>query len=135
MTQAMATITYPLLDTYGKLNGLVLLRDRKMPIALTTDWTHIPNTKTGATPTSYRYVLDVLAVHVVGARLRTSTFNGIFEVANVQEPFSTYRGESRIEVKVGWFGARPRKTWAHLILGDEWELLSHYTGDVVHNIS
>ncbi len=106
-----------------------------MPIELTTDWTDIPNTRAGAKPTSKRYALDVLAVRVVGASLRGSTFDGVFEVADVQVPINKLRNELKVEVKVGWFGARPRKTWAHLTLGDDWELLRHYTGDVVHNIS
>lgn len=106
-----------------------------MPIPLTRDWDEIPDTHRNASPTSLRYVLDSPCVRIVNGRLRGSMVSGVFELANVPSPFDEHSGNRRVQVKVGWFGARPRTTWAHITLGDEWELLPNFTGDVVHNIS
>ncbi len=106
-----------------------------MPIPLTRDWDEIPDTHRNAAPTSERYVLDSPCIRIVNGRLRGSMVSGVCELANVPSPFDEYSGNQRVQVKVGWFGARPKTTWAHITLGVDWELLPNFTGDVVHNIS
>lgn len=106
-----------------------------MPIPLNASWDETPYTHANAAPTSFRYVLDSPCVRIVNGRLRGSIVSGVFELANVPNPFDEYSGNKRVQVKVGWFGAKPRTTWAHITLDADWELLQHYTGEVVHNIS
>jgi hypothetical protein len=106
-----------------------------MPISLTANWDEIPHTHSTAVPTSMRYVLDSPSIRLVDGRIRGATVSGIFELANVAQYFDDFNGNRRVQVKVGWFGAKPRTTWTHIILGDEWELLPNFTGEVVHNIS
>ena len=102
---------------------------------LTKDWSKTPNTHDVATPVEWRDVVDVSAVRITNGPLRGSNFDGVFELANVPLPVSLFQGKLRVEVKVGWFGRRPLKTWAHITLRENWELLKNYSGPVVHNIA
>jgi hypothetical protein len=74
-------------------------------------------------------------VRIVNGYLRGSTFDGIFEVAEVPQPLSLHAGVLRVEVKVGWFGMKPKTSWSHVTLGDKWQLMRNYSDKVVHNLS
>jgi hypothetical protein len=102
---------------------------------LTKDWANTPNTHDSAAPVEWRDVVDVSAVRITNGHLRGSNFDGIFELANVQLPLNLLNGKLKVEVKVGWFGRRPLKSWAHITLREDWALLKNYSGLVVHNIS
>ena len=102
---------------------------------LTKDWSNIPNTHNSAAPVEWRDVVDVPAVRITNGHLRGSNFDGIFELANGPLPLDLFHGKIRIEVKVGWFGRRPKSTWAHITPTEDWELIQNYSGPVVHNIS
>lgn len=103
---------------------------------ISTVWNDAYNTNPNAKPDAVgRHVEDVLAIRIVDGHFRGSNFDGIFEVADVPQPFSVHTGSIRIEVKVGWFGMKPKTTWAHITLGNEWQLLKNYSGRVVHNLS
>lgn len=103
---------------------------------ITTEWNDRYNTCESAQPESAtRHVLDVLAVRIVNGYLRGSTFDGVFEVADVPQPFSLHSGVIRVEVKVGWFGMKPKTSWSHITLSGEWQLIKNYSGKVVHNLS
>jgi hypothetical protein len=103
---------------------------------ITTEWNDRYNTHVGAKPDSQlRHVVDVLAIRVANGHLRGSDFDGVFEVADVPKPFSIHTGDLRVEVKVGWFGMKPKTTWSHITLNGEWELIRNYSGKVVHNLS
>ena len=70
-----------------------------------TDWSSVPDTNPNAKPTAYRQVKHVLAVLVHEGFLRGSKFNDCyFEVADSKEPFDTFAGKTRVEVKALWFG-------------------------------
>jgi hypothetical protein len=100
-----------------------------------TDWTGVPNKYPIAKPISYRQVMNVRAVHIHEGYLRGATFNNCyFEVADCIDPFDTYAGKSRIEVKVLWFDRKPATTWTHITLIGNFELLDDYSGSVVENI-
>lgn len=102
-----------------------------------TDWSDgVPHTHARAKPESYRLVKNVLAVLVHEGSLRESTFKDCyFELSDSSEPFDTFNGKTRAEVKVLWFGKKPKTTWTHITLNGKWELLRNYTGKVVANIS
>jgi hypothetical protein len=102
---------------------------------LTKDWTDVPHKHQFAAPSEFRYVVDVAAIRLKNGHLRGSDFDGVFELADVTLPVNVLGGKLKVEVKVGWFGRRPLKTWAHITLREEWELLKNYCGPVVHNIS
>jgi hypothetical protein len=102
---------------------------------LTKDWGNTPHTHDSATPVEWRDVVDVSAVRITNGHLRGSNFDGIFELANGPLPIDIFHGKIRIEVKVGWFGCRPKKTWAHITPTTDWEILKNYSGSVVHNIA
>jgi hypothetical protein len=102
---------------------------------LTKDWTDVPHKHQSASPSEFRYVVDVAVIRLKNGHLRGSDFDGIFELADVTLPVNVLGGKLKAEVKVGWFGRRPLKTWAHITLRDDWELLKNYSGLVTHNIS
>lgn len=101
-----------------------------------TDWSKIPHEHEKAKPSDeLRVVYNQLAIRIDEGFLRGSTFSGIFQIANVNAPFRIVKGELRVEVVVGWFGAKPKKTWTHITLKGKWKLLKNYSGQVVTNIS
>ena len=106
-----------------------------MVTEITTEWDDKYNKHPSAQPIEHRYVVDVLAVRVQKAHLRGSDFDGVFEVADVPKPFDSYADKPRVQVKVGWFGMKPKTTWAHITLNGEWELVRNYSGEVVHNLA
>ena len=100
-----------------------------------TNWDDIPDTHKHAVPKTFRTVKNVLAVHIQEGALRGSELiNCFFEVANNEATFDTFDGKRRIEVKVLWFGRKPKTTWAHITLKGKWELKPNYSGEVVENI-
>lgn len=106
-----------------------------MPNEYNTDWSDVPDTHPNAIPESHRQVNNVLAVLIHEGFLRGSTFKDCyFEVADSLEPFDTYAGKTRVEVKVLWFGRKPKTTWAHVTLNGKWELIRSHSGEVVANI-
>ena len=105
-----------------------------MATEITTEWNSKYDTNPYAKPVELRYVVDVLAVRVTNAHLRGSDISGFFEVADVPKPFDSYADKPRVQVKVGWFGMKPKTTWAHITLNGEWELVRRYSGEVVHNL-
>ena len=106
-----------------------------MATEITTEWNSKYDTNPYAKPVELRYVVDVLAVHVTNAHLRGSDISGVFEVADVPKPFDSYADKPRVQVKVGWFGMKPKTSWAHITLNGEWELIRNYSGEVVHNLA
>ncbi len=106
-----------------------------MVTEITTEWDDKYNKHPSVQPVEHRYVVDVLAVRVEKAHLRGSDFDGVFEVADVPKPFDSYADKPRVQVKVGWFGMKPKTTWAHITLNGEWELVRNYSGEVVHNLA
>jgi hypothetical protein len=102
---------------------------------LIKDWINAPKTHNSAVPVEWRDVVDVSAVRISNGHLRGSNFDGIFELANSALPVDNFHGKIRVEVKVGWFGRRPKRTWAHITPNKDWELLKNYSGPVVHNIA
>jgi len=103
---------------------------------ITTEWNHKYDTHPSAKPdVQLRQVVDVLAIRITNGHLRGSDFDGVFEVAETSDPFDVFAGKQRVEVKVGWFGMKPKTTWSHITLNGEWELIRNYSGKVVHNIA
>ncbi len=103
---------------------------------ITTEWNERYNTHLAAKPEAHlRHVVDVLAIRITNGHLRGSDFDGVFELADVPKPFDVYAGKHRVEVKVGWFGMKPKSTWSHITLNGEWELIRNYSGKVVLNLA
>ncbi len=98
------------------------------------DWSNVPDTSKVAKPISFRTVENKLVVKVEESFFRGSHFKSCyFEVADKKEPIDTYMGKQRIEVKVLWFGRKPRTSWAHITLVGNYELIYGYTGEVVND--
>lgn len=103
---------------------------------ITDDWNDRYNTNSNALPDGQlRHVVDVLAIRISDGHLRGSNFSGVFEVADVPQPFDLFDGKHRVQVKVGWFGMKPKTSWSHITLNGEWELIRNYSGKVVHNLA
>ena len=103
---------------------------------ITTEWNNKFDTHPSAKPDGkLRHVVDVLAIRITNGHLRGSNFDGIFELADVPKPFDVFAGKHRVEVKVGWFGMKPKSAWSHITLNGEWELIRNYSGKVVHNLT
>jgi hypothetical protein len=100
-----------------------------------TNWDDVPHTHKDAIPKKMRQVKNVLAVHIQEGTFRDSQLTDCyFEVANNEASVDTFDGKRRIEVKVLWFGRKPKTTWAHITLNGKWELKPNYSGEVVENI-
>ena len=108
-----------------------------MLIDITTEWNHKYDTHASAKPEpgQERRVEDVLAIRITNGHLRGSDFDGVFELADIPKPFDVFSGKHRVEVKVGWFGMKPKGTWSHITLNGDWELIRNYSGKVVHNLA
>ena len=102
---------------------------------ISSNWNTKYNTNTEATVSAYRKVKNVTAIEIINGFYRGSEINGIFEVANTEDPVKEKNGKLKVEVMCGWFGMKPRTTWIHITLSGKWELLKNYTGDVSLNIS
>ena len=105
------------------------------PSAITDGWNHRFDTNSSAEPTEHRHAESVLAIRIEHGHLRGSDFAGIFEVADVPNPFNIHDGELRVECKVGWFGKKPKTTWSNITIKGRYQLLRNYTGPVVHNLA
>ena len=93
------------------------------PSAITDEWNHRFDTNSSAEPTEHRHAESVLAIRVEHCHLRGSDFAGIFEVADVPNPFNIHDGELRVECKVGWFGMKPKTTWSNITIKGRYQLL------------
>lgn len=72
--------------------------------AITEEWDGRYNTNIHAESVETRHGESVLAIRIEHGHLRGSDFAGIFEVADVPNPFDVNKdGELRVECKVGWF--------------------------------
>jgi hypothetical protein len=105
-----------------------------MPSEITNMWNQTYNTNAKAKPIEHREVKNARVVRVNNAHLRGSDFSGVFELADVTDPFDFFDGKERAEVQVGWFGMKPKTTWSHITLGEGWELIENFSGKVVHNL-
>ena len=103
--------------------------------AITEEWDNRYNTNAHAEPTEHRHAESVLAIRIEYGHLRGSDFAGIFEVADVPNPFNVHDCELRVECKVGWFGMKPKTTWSNITIKGPYQLLPNYTGPVVHNLA
>ena len=102
---------------------------------IATNWDRKYDTNTEATVTAYRKVKNVAAIEIINGFYRGSEINGIFEVANTEDPVKEKNGKLKVEVLCGWFGIKPRTTWIHITLTGKWEILESYSGDVALNLS
>jgi hypothetical protein len=115
-------------------NGLIMEKHTVTCTEITKIWNHKYDTNSKAQPIEWRYVVDVPVVRLVGAFYRDSFFDGFFELAPVALPIDVMKDKLRVEVKVGWFGQRPKRDWVKVTLGKEWELIQNFSGLVVHNL-
>ena len=106
-----------------------------MTTEINTDWENIPHSNLNATVESHRRAVDTLAIRVKSASIRSAEVSGVFEVADIPQPFSVFNGVLRVEVKCYWYNRKPSTTWTHLQLIDSWELIRNYSGEVVDNIA
>jgi hypothetical protein len=102
---------------------------------ITEDWDHHYDKNAHAEPVETRHGESVLAIRIEHGHLRGSDFAGIFEVADVPDPFNIHDGLLRFECKVGWFGMKPKTTWSNITIKGRYQLLRNYTGPVVHNLA
>lgn len=105
------------------------------PSAITEEWNHRYDTNAHAEPVETRHAESVLAIRIEHGHLRGSDFAGIFEVADVPNPFTVRDGELRVECKVAWFLMKPKTTWSNITVKGPYQLLRNYTGAVEHNLA
>jgi hypothetical protein len=102
---------------------------------ITTDWNSHYDENENAKNKESRKVNNVVAIKIKDGFYRGSTINGTFQVANPENPLKTLRGETRVEVLVGWFGMKPKTIWPQVALRGSWEIHENYSGDVVLNLA
>jgi hypothetical protein len=100
-----------------------------------TNWEGIPNTDSAANCSSLRNVVDAMVISVENAQIRSATVSGVFEIADVPNPFRIDNGDLRVEVKCLWHDRKPSDSWMHLAISNKYEFIRRYTGQVVKNIS
>ena len=106
-----------------------------MSNVINTNWENIPHTNSKATVVRPRKVLDTLAIRVESAKFRMATLSGVFELADNPQPFSLVDGKLKVEVKCLWYDSKPPNSWLHITLGDQWELVRNFSGEVADNIA
>ena len=100
-----------------------------------TNWEGIPHTDPTANCSSLRNVVDVMVISVENARIRLATVTGVFEIADVPNPFRLDNGDLRVEVKCLWHDRKPTDTWMQLEIPNKYQFIRRYTGQVVENIA
>jgi hypothetical protein len=105
------------------------------PTQITEQWDHRYDTNANAESVEQRHAESVLAIRIEHGHLRGSDFAGIFELAEVPDPFNVHSGELRVECKVAWFGMKPKNTWSNITIKSGYQLLGNYTGLVTHNLA
>ena len=108
-----------------------------MPCEANTNWKDgsFPHVNPDAVVSERRMVQGVLAIRVSNATIRKATISDVFELAAVAQPFNLHDGRLRAEVKCCWYGHKPPETWMQLTLGEDWELLQDYSGEVADDIA
>ena len=101
---------------------------------INTDWIGVPHTDKNATIKRHRKVLDVLAIRVFNASIRSAVVSDVFELADITTPLSCSNGKIQAEVKCFWNERKPLTSWMHLSLEQEWEIIRNFTGNVADNI-
>ncbi len=111
-------------------------RERELPPVTQRTWQDVPDTDPKATVKSCRDVRDVMAIRVEEAHHRLATVSGWFEVADAVNPFTLEDGALRVQVKCLWYGLRPEseKEWMKLRVGNRYQFVRTYTGEVADNI-
>ena len=100
-----------------------------------TDWSDVPHTDKRAHPIEEEQVKKALAIYVTKACIRSAIVEKrYFEIADVAEPYSTFSGKQRVEVRCLWYKRKPKVTWMHLTLLGKHHEEEDYTGSVVRNI-
>lgn len=99
-------------------------------------WNDVPNTNKYATVAGSRPVVDVMAICVDKASIRSATVGGWFEVADVENPFTYENGSLTVQVKCHWYRLRPEsgKEWMHLRINNNYQFVRRFSGDVVDNV-
>jgi len=100
-----------------------------------TNWDGIPNTDPTANCSSLRNVVDVMVISVENAQIRSATVSGVFEIADVPNPFRIADGDLKVEVKCLWHDRKPSDTWMHLAVSNKYQFIRRYTGQVVEYIA
>ena len=100
-----------------------------------TNWDGIPNTDPTANCSSLRNVVDVMVISVENAQIRSATVSGVFEIADVPNPFRLDNGDLKVEVKCLGHDRKPSDTWMHLAVSNKYQFIRRYTGQVVENIA
>lgn len=107
-----------------------------MARAITTNWDGVPHTHKKATVVEHRTPTKAVhAVEIANGMFRGSPISGVFELAEATTDLRiTKTGKQTIEVKLGWFGAKPLTCWANVTVIGRYKIHSNYTGLLVHNI-
>jgi hypothetical protein len=94
-----------------------------------------PDQNPNAYATRIRVVHDVHAIRVRNATYRKSRpIDGVFEVVSLIP--QAVKGGDRYEVYCAWFGVKPPTKYPRIFVAPEnCEVLTHYSGDVIDNIS
>jgi hypothetical protein len=98
-------------------------------------WGDIPNTYRGGVPIEYDHVKNVSAVWIERGSLRGSEIlDQYLELSEPEPVFSTYLEKQRIEVKLLWFGRKPKVTWANVTILGEYRIIRNFSGRVLRDI-
>jgi hypothetical protein len=107
-----------------------------MATRITTNWDGIPHTRSTANLVELRKVTGARVVRIDTGSFRSASVSGYFELASPETRVKVDKNGTRtIEVKLGWFGAKPPTSWASVTILGTHTILDNFTGTVFHNIS
>jgi hypothetical protein len=108
-----------------------------MATRIGTNWDGIPDTRSTANFVELRKVSHARVIRIDNGSFRKAPVSGYFELASPDAQVKVNKNGIRtIEVKLGWFGARPKKKgWANVTILNGHKFLDNFTGTVFHNIS
>jgi hypothetical protein len=105
-----------------------------MDISKTSNWDSASHTNSKAEIIAHTKFNGKLAIEVKNAYIRKAKISGIFQIAEVDNPFTVKNGVLRVEVECMWEGKKPKSSWMHLIIKNKYKILLNHKGSVVSNV-
>lgn len=96
----------------------------------TKEWSR--NTYSNAKPVAYlKAPSNRKIIYIESGEYRNADISGYFMLADVDNPYSTYKGKPRIEVECLWFSTRPQTTGLNITLHKPEQFIENYQGNVI----
>lgn len=95
-----------------------------------------PHTSKSAIATEYIQVANAYVIRVVNAKYRSTTINGVLQLANGKNSFHVLGQVLCAKAKLAWFDMEFKKGFRSINLSNaQVQILPNYTGEVISKFS